>query len=76
MAVRASAKYHATITWAFLALMSERIAQAPGLSFDALLERYPELLNAGLVRQHYGAGELDSERARAVFVLSEVKRLA
>ncbi len=64
-----SAKFHATITWAFLALMAERMAQAPGLSFEAFLERFPELLDAGLVRQHYPASVLDSAQARAVFVL-------
>jgi hypothetical protein len=64
-----AAKYHATITWAFLSLIAERIAAAPGLSFDVLLERHPELMSPGLVKGHYPGGELDSATARAVFVL-------
>ena len=69
-----AAKYHATLTWAFLALLAERMEAAPGLSFDALMERCPELLESGLVKQHYPRGELESERARAVFVLPRSER--
>ena len=56
--------------WAFLVLLAERMS--PGLSFETVIERYPELLNPGLVAQHYLGGELSSARARAVFVLPSV----
>jgi hypothetical protein len=64
-----AAKYHATITWAFLALLAERMA--PGLSFDALLERHPELLDSKLLKERYPGGELETPRARATFVLPQ-----
>lgn len=65
-------KYHETLTWAFLALINERLAIAPpGESFDAFLERCPELADtkAGLIGRYYDGALLASPLARRAFVL-------
>lgn len=62
--------YHETVTVAYLALIAERLAdEPPELSFDAFLERYPELTSAEYFRRYYPAGALDGPEARATFVL-------
>lgn len=63
------AKFHATITWAFLALIAQRLARAPDLGFDAFVAQHPELLDPALIRRRYGPGVLDGDEARATFVL-------
>ena len=69
----ASMKYHQTITWAYLALLDERLA-APGareLSYACFLEQYPELVD----REHsalarlYDRQLLQSDLARRAFLL-------
>lgn len=46
-AIGATGKYHETITWAYLVLMNEErvLCAAPGESFDAMIERRPDLLD-------------------------------
>jgi hypothetical protein len=63
------AKFHATITWALLALVAQRITRHPELGFDAFLRACPELLDPALLKARYAAGVLDGPEARAVFVL-------
>lgn len=63
------AKFHATITWAFLALVAERAARTPALGFDAFLTAHPELNDPKLIASRYAPGVLDGPQARAVFVL-------
>jgi hypothetical protein len=72
----AGAKYHETMTWAYLAILHERMHAAPGLSFDDLLVRNPDLLDhpRGALSAHYDRETLATERARAVFVLPRVRR--
>lgn len=72
-ALGAPHKYHATMTWAYVVLLSESM-YSPGLEgadFDALLARCPRLLDArgGLLHDYYDAGELSSDHARRRFVL-------
>ncbi len=72
-ALGAPHKYHATMTWAYLILLSESMS-APdleGADFDALLARCPRLLDVrtGLLHDYYDAGELASDRARSRFIL-------
>jgi hypothetical protein len=66
-------KYHQTITWAYLALIDERLAAtgAAELSFACFLEQNPDLVD----REHsalarlYDRQLLESELARRAFVL-------
>lgn len=72
-AVGAAAKYHETITWAYLALMNEeRVLRSPsGESFDSMILRRPDLLDhrSGALAQCYSREQLDADAARRVFVL-------
>jgi hypothetical protein len=63
--------YHETITVAFMSIVAERLSAAPGLSWQALLERHPELCERGLLERYYEPGHLASEAARARLVLDE-----
>jgi len=71
--VGASARYHATITWAYLVLLNEELTlrSPPGESFDALTARRPDLLDTrdGALARHYTRAELEHPDARRVFRL-------
>jgi hypothetical protein len=66
-------KFHATMTWAYVVLVNEAMQDPAlaGASFEALLERYPALLDhrGGMLYDHYDGAELESDAARARFVL-------
>jgi hypothetical protein len=66
----APAIYHATITWAFLALVAERL-EAPGaraLAFERFAAENPQLFDKQLVARRYGP-RLDEPAARRTFLL-------
>jgi hypothetical protein len=72
----ASAKYHETITFAFLFLIHERMQQAPAdETFDAFAERNPELFQKILLR-YYREETLASPLAREVFVMPDAAAFA
>jgi hypothetical protein len=64
--------YHATITWAYLLLIHERMNGEAG--FAAFREANPELFTwkPSLLERYYRPTTLGSERARRVFVLPDV----
>ncbi|HTR54022.1 MAG TPA: hypothetical protein VMJ10_25185 [Kofleriaceae bacterium] len=68
----AAAKYHETITWAYLALIAERMHGREYASSAQLIADHPDLLDhrGGALARCYDIGELiASPLARAVFVL-------
>ena len=71
--VGAEGKYHETITWAYLVLLNEELSlrSPPGESFDAMIQRRPDLLDHrnGAIARTYSKAQLDSPDARRVFVL-------
>ncbi len=71
--VGAAAKYHETITWAYLVLLNEErsLRSPPGEDFDAMILRRPDLLNHrdGAVSRCYSKAQLDMPEARRVFLL-------
>jgi hypothetical protein len=71
--VGAEGKYHETITWAYLVLLNEELClRSPaGESFDAMIQRRPELLDHrnGPIARSYRKSQLDSPEARRVFML-------
>jgi hypothetical protein len=71
--VGAGAKYHETLTWAFLIVVHERMADHADGSSAAFLARNPDLLDpARALRRHYDVAALiASPLARRVFVLPE-----
>jgi hypothetical protein len=64
----ASGKYHETITYAFIFLIHERMAERPAETFDAFADANPDLFGA-ILDQYYLAETLASPLARSVFVL-------
>ncbi|HEX8619436.1 MAG TPA: hypothetical protein VF911_17780 [Thermoanaerobaculia bacterium] len=69
----AGAKYHETITFAFLFLIHERMMQSgPHSSFGAFAAAHPDLFEPILLR-YYRAETLSSERARRSFVLPDLQ---
>jgi hypothetical protein len=71
--VGAAAKYHETITWAYLVLMNEErtLRSPPGETFDAMIARRPDLLDhrTGALSEVYDRTRLESVEARSVFLL-------
>ncbi|HEY6643110.1 hypothetical protein [Povalibacter sp.] len=72
-AVGAEAKYHETLTWAYMILMNEErvLRSVAGESFDTMIARRPDLLDHrnGAITTVYARDELDSDAARRVLVL-------
>jgi hypothetical protein len=66
----ASAKYHETITLAFLFLIHERMQRAALGTFDEFADANPDLFGPILSR-YYAKETLASEFARRVFVMPE-----
>jgi hypothetical protein len=67
-----STLYHETITWAYLALVHERLRAAPpGEAFDAFVARNADLLAPGLAALSplYDAALLRSPAAKQAFLL-------
>jgi hypothetical protein len=63
----ASAKYHVTITEAWIRLVEDALASdAPGdvETFDGWIARHPALLDASLLARHFSNERLRSEPAR------------
>jgi len=64
--------YHETITWAYLFLIHERMADAPAdEAFEAFAARNPDLFawKPSILDRYYDPETLGSERARRVFVM-------
>lgn len=70
--VGAQSKYHETITWAYLVLLNEELClrSTPGETFDAMIQRRPDLLDHrnGPIARCYGKAQLESPEARRVFM--------
>ena len=63
-------RYHETVTVAFLAVINEQLqAEGDPGSFDAFIDRHPELADRALLQRYYSAETLASDRARRAFVL-------
>jgi hypothetical protein len=68
--------YHETITWAYVFLIRERMAQAgKKQSWDEFARSNPDLLTwrDGVLTRYYRAETLASDLARAVFVLPDLR---
>ena len=69
----AAAKYHATITTAFMLLIAERLEGTRDLSWTEFAARHPELLTKepSILARYYTTETLTSDRARRVFVMPD-----
>jgi hypothetical protein len=65
--------YHATITWAYLALVAERAARIPAASWDAFAAANADLLawKPSAIDAYYSPERLWSDVARASFLLPD-----
>lgn len=72
----AGAKYHETVTWAYAALLHERMhSSAAPTDFDGFLAQNPDLVtHPGALADYYDRETLGSELARRVFVLPRARR--
>lgn len=72
-AVGATAKFHETITWAYLVLLNEEMTlrSPPDETFESMIQRRPDLLDHrnGALAQCYPQQQLDSDDARRVLML-------
>ncbi|MDB4944520.1 MAG: hypothetical protein JWP97_4054 [Labilithrix sp.] len=70
-ALGAPEKFHATMTWAYVLLVSDAMERAPGATFDELMDMNPALLDhrAGALHELYDRAQLDAAEARRRFVL-------
>jgi hypothetical protein len=68
-------KYHRTMTEAWAALVGYHLAEEPTLAFDAFLERFPALLDGGLLRRHWSPELLAKPAARAAWVDPDLRPL-
>jgi hypothetical protein len=67
----ASAKYHETVTWAFLFLIHERMQRGEAATFDEFAEANPDLFEP-ILERYYRKETLASELARATFVMPDL----
>jgi hypothetical protein len=58
------AKFHRTITAAWMALVEYHRSEAPELEFDAFLDRFPALLDRRLLDRHFSPELIASGAAR------------
>ncbi len=68
----AAARYHETITWAYLCVLEQHRAAAPSLAFDELVATEPALLDHrnGALARHYDVAALAAcPHAARTFVL-------
>lgn len=68
-------RYHETLTWAYLAVIAQRMAEDPSAATSLdFVARHPDLLDhrTGAVARHYDIAAITAcPLARAVFVLPE-----
>lgn len=62
------AKYHQTLTLAWVHLVAVHRLRRPAEGFDAFLALSPELLDRALVQRHYSEQRLWSEPARTCWI--------
>lgn len=67
-------KLHHTITIAFLAVIAERMAEAPHADFDTFLAANPDLMDRALLGRWYRPEHLKTDAARSRFVLPDLAR--
>ena len=66
-------RYHETVTWAYLCLIRQRMAEAGRQTWEAFAQANPDLLlwKNGILSRYYREDTLASERAKTVFVFPD-----
>jgi hypothetical protein len=68
-------KYHRTLTDGWVALVAHHLGEAPALDFDEFLDRYPALLDRGLLGRHFSPELLARAEAREGRVAPDLRPL-
>jgi hypothetical protein len=65
--------YHETITWAYVCLIRQRMADSATQTWEAFAQANPDLLlwKDGILRRYYREETLASERARGMFLFPD-----
>jgi hypothetical protein len=65
--------YHETVTWAYLCLIRQRMADRGPQTWEAFAQANPDLLRwkDGILRRYYRQETLESERAQKVFLFPD-----
>ncbi len=65
--------YHETITWAYVCLIRQRMADQGTQTWEAFVRANPDLLRwrNGILRRYYRQETLESERAQRMFVFPD-----
>jgi hypothetical protein len=71
----APAKYHQTITEAWVRIVAHHREQAPTLAFDEFVERFPPLLDRRLLERHWSPELLAGRAARDAWVEPDLRPL-
>ena len=69
----ATAKYHETVTWAYMFLIHERMARGEHATFEDFAAANPDLFN-GVLEKYYCKETLSSDLARRTFVMPDAER--
>lgn len=69
----AEEKYHETITWFFMILIAEKVAERPAAGWQEFSAANRELCNEGgtVLRRFYSRGRLNSQLAKQVFLVPD-----
>lgn len=62
-------KFNITITYAFLSVIAERMADDKTGSFDCFKQRNPDVMSKTLLSSWYSADQMNSPKARRLFVM-------
>lgn len=69
-------KFNATITWAFMSLIAERMETTEHLSAEDFIERNPDLVCKSALTPWYSKQRLKSDLARSVALLPDMPMAA
>ena len=74
LAARAGApdKFNATITWAFMSLIAERMLTSDCAGAEDFIRRNPDLSDGSVLARWYSKRRLTSDHARAVALLPDI----
>ena len=63
--------YHETITVAFMSIVAQRVADRPDVAWSDFVATHPDLMERALLSRWYSRETLESDVARARFVMPE-----
>ena len=63
--------YHETITVAFMSIVAQRVADRPDIAWNDFVAAHPDLTERALLARWYTRAALESDPARARFVMPD-----